>query len=211
MIQRFMGLSGGRRRGSAAFTLVELLIALLVTAVALTAVYGMFFTGLRAWRRGTNQSRMSFEVGFLSDVISRDLRSAMDPENEQQPALLGDRESVAFFTTSSTGGGGKWPLRFATYSYEHGDEATLGRLTVTSVPYAGTAQLVEAEGREVIAANVEEFQLSYYKDNRWQDKWQDDGLPEAVRIIARLVTDDRRRWREIDLVVDLPCYVKKGS
>lgn len=205
-----MGLSGGRLRGRAAFTLVELMIALLITAVALTAVYGMFYGGLRAWRNGTNQSRMSFEVGFLSDVISRDLRNAMDPENEQQPALLGDHKRVAFFTTSSTGGG-KWPLRFATYSYEAGDEATLGRLTVTSVPYAGSMRLVDVQSRDVIAANLEEFRLSYYKNNRWQDKWQDDGLPEAVRIIARLVTDDRRQRRKIDLVVDLPCYVKKGS
>jgi len=87
-----MGTTDGRR----AFTLVELTVAAAAAAVLLVAVYGMFTTGLRTFRRQESMTEGLQAAALAYQIIVDDLRripcygvEAADPSS-LQPVVIGD-------------------------------------------------------------------------------------------------------------------------
>ena len=96
------------------------------------------------------------------------------------------------------------------YSFERpaGKQAGAIRLEVT--PYAGKVPLVAKAAREVLAERIWWFGLRYYTRNKWEDKWDGEGLPRAVEIEMEIGSDDGRERRTFSTVVDLTSSVTRG-
>jgi prepilin-type N-terminal cleavage/methylation domain-containing protein len=206
------GLAGAKRRArrTAAFTLVEVLLALTITAILVGTIYDLFSLGLDAWRQNTNESRLSFEGSYLCDALARDLRGALDLETKDAAAFAGSERSMEFFTGAIRPGERQWPVCRVRYTCEKPAAGSWSALGVEVTPFAGTVALVKDPSAQVLLDRVYSFALRYYSNRRWEDKWQDKGLPSAVEISLEIGTDDARAKRQFKTVVDLPC-VKKGS
>ncbi len=85
MIQRR---SGGDQRG---LTLIELVLALTILAIAGSLVSGAFATGLRAWRSGLRSGREELVARIVLERIATQLRAAV-----ASPALRGNEKAISF-------------------------------------------------------------------------------------------------------------------
>jgi len=195
------------RHNQAAFTLVELLLALVITSLSLTAIYGVFHTSLRAYRDTSEDLRMSFESGFLSDAITRDLRGAVLVQAEGIACFRGDSERMEFFTAAAPPGGGAWPMRHVSYVFEKSPEDEYGVLSCDVRPYAGETALRPDSSSRVVLDRLAALRFRYYANNRWQDEWTQQGLPQAVEISAEIAGDDRENMGTLRTAADLPCFV----
>ena len=97
-----------RRRSSVGFTLVEVLIALAITAFVSTIAYTSISTVIIGMESTRENSRRSYEVNRAWMIISRDMRQfsnrpVRDEFGEQEPALSGG--PAARFLLSLTRGG----------------------------------------------------------------------------------------------------------
>lgn len=192
------------------FTLVELLLALVITSISISAVAGIFYTSLRAYRRTSDDMRLSFESGFLADTLGRDLRGVAIVDMEEMPCFRGDSARVEFMTRASAPGEGRWPLRRVTYEFEKEPEAATGTLSANVQPYAGDVPLQPGSSRHVVLKRISDLRFRYYTNNRWQEEWTGEGLPQAVEIVATIAVEDSRMTRTLNVAVDLPCFVVTG-
>ena len=82
------GRPGGDRRG---LTLIELVLALTILAVAGALVSGAFATGLRAWQSGVRSGREELVARIVLERIATQVRAAV-----ASPATKGNEDAVAF-------------------------------------------------------------------------------------------------------------------
>jgi prepilin-type N-terminal cleavage/methylation domain-containing protein len=66
---------GGPREGQAGFSLVELLVAITVTAIISAAIYGLMFSGQASFRRDPELTERQQNIRVAMDVIQRDIAS----------------------------------------------------------------------------------------------------------------------------------------
>jgi prepilin-type N-terminal cleavage/methylation domain-containing protein len=62
-----------RQRG---FSLIEIVIAVSLTAIVMVLVGSLFVSSLQAWRRGQDVREAQIQAGILVDVMARDVRNA---------------------------------------------------------------------------------------------------------------------------------------
>ncbi len=200
------GCRGHRLKASAGFTLVELLLALVITSIAVTSIYGIFHTSLRAYHSTSESLRMDFESGLVAAALGRDLRGAVFVEDEEIVAFAGEALEIEFFTTAVAPGERRWPLRRVVYRFEKSAEQATGTLRAETQPYAGRVPLQPESTRQTVLTSIGELRFRYYSDNRWQEEWRSGRLPQAVEISGTVAADDGRAGREFTTVVDLPCF-----
>lgn len=100
-----------RRGETRGFTLLEIVIALALTALVVGMVGSLFVASLSTWRRGQELREAQIQASTLVDLIARDVRGA-----SQAPSVLvhpsfevgvGD-PVVAISTTTPSGPGAEW-------------------------------------------------------------------------------------------------------
>jgi len=190
------------RPAEGGFTLIEVVLALAITAVLLGVLFSALRLGHRAEEQGTAHSERSQSVRILADRIAWLLRGAFPfPVREDDilvPFFDGETDRVEFVTTSVD-------------AYSPGVEDRAGLKRVTLV-VRGEAGLVVAErvffGSEDDGVTEErEFVLSpavtgirfEYLDRGeegdvpdWRDEWdykERQTLPAAVRVVLELTFD----------------------
>lgn len=177
------------RTGNKGFTLIEVLIAIALTAVLLGALYTSFFSIERA-RGSVSRTQNYLEAGKFLDSFSREVRSAFFKAGEDLTTFKGGltpHGSNLEFTAY------KKPLLKSSIS--------LMRLQYEAV-YDGGRLLIFKKGanpftKEDIGAGgiegVQEFEISYFDGKEWSSAWDaqaQGGLPVAVK--AKIKLDDGR-------------------
>jgi general secretion pathway protein J len=175
---------GPDRRG---FTLVEVVLAVSITAVVVLLATAGLRVGLRAWESGQRRADLQQESRALVELISESLagtfpyqgRPGLSPE--RVVLFQGEPEEVRFVTSAP-------PLTLeapaapfhAVVLGRKGDDALMlsERLVPADEPFAPGAQ-------RVLSRSVTRFTLAYRDENgAWQEKWdarEAGGLPTAVR------------------------------
>ena len=109
-----------RERG---FTLIEVLIALTIVALAGVVVYGALSTALTSWSAGIIDSRRSQVAQIALDRISQQLKSTVastvKKDGRVVAAFTGDDHSIRFVTLGAAGGA---PLAAVSYAVEDGKD-----------------------------------------------------------------------------------------
>ncbi|MFQ5480236.1 MAG: type II secretion system protein GspJ [Thermodesulfobacteriota bacterium] len=174
-------------RGKSGFTLVELLIAVAILAVIVTAIYATLFNVLTT--RENMQANMDRLRSFrrFSTTFSREARASFfSPENSlslwsgtataSTPPLASI--SMTYFTYSS-GRDRSGDLMAVSYSAENSDKGiTLYKESWN--PYTGERG-IKAEVME----GIEGFSASFYDGDKWVDSWDGEsrkGPPAAVNL-----------------------------
>jgi prepilin-type N-terminal cleavage/methylation domain-containing protein len=97
------GRPGGDRRG---LTLIELVLALTILAVAGALVSGAFATGLRAWQSGVRSGREELVARIVLERIAAQLRAAVEAkieENHEEVVAFDAGEDYLRFVTTAAG------------------------------------------------------------------------------------------------------------
>lgn len=211
------------------FTLIEMLLALAVSAIVLAGIGGVFFSAMRLRERTTALVDASAPLYFAMDALRRDLQGALPPgavlagafkSGPQSSGGLAQSFWIQFSTTTGA----------ISASAPYGDiQDVLYELREPEVRTNGSGKdLVRGTCRNLLStmamewtdkpvlANVESLQFSCFDGVQWRDTWDtsmsDTNLPSAVRVRIQLVgndTTDNRIREPIEIIV--PLVIQSGT
>jgi prepilin-type N-terminal cleavage/methylation domain-containing protein len=176
----------------AGFSLVEVLVALALTALVMVVLFAGVGLGLRGigsveGAAGDLDTRRNLEA-----VLRRQLAAAYPGFGPltREPGFVGAPQAVSFLALNGPDGPG---LARVWLVLEDGND---GRRLVLSRTRPGGGLV-----RAVLARHVASFRLAYLgAPNReagrgWHDRWEGSrNLPELVRVSLRLAGDGEGRW-----------------
>ena len=183
-----MSISAKRNSG---FTLIEVLVAVALTAVLLAALYGAFFSIAGAGASANRASTRYAEAGRFLERFAIETRSAYYRRDNPYTLFEGERTSrhseVAFTSFTFPLGSGDAPgsdLIAIRYSIEKDGER---RHLVKEVwsPYTGGMMSFRA------VEEIGDFEVSFFND--WSKAWDaklEGTLPKAVRVKLILSTGE---------------------
>jgi len=213
--------SPGRQPG--AFTLLELLVAMAMTAVLAGSLYATLHVAFKARRTATAAVEQMRKAELAVELIRADLESAVVPKGILAGAFLGQDATdgaarpmdalmlhcAANGAADTEGTGDIHMVELACESDQDGEgmillrRRTLNLLTTT----------VEEPDEETLCRGVRSFDLKYFDGADWQDNWdsaaQNNALPRAVEVMLQLVAQEGagtnkggyRIWR----LFQIPC------
>jgi len=102
-----------RRQPNRGFTLLELVIALALSAIVMALVGSLFVASLSTWRRGQDMREAQAEAAGLVEVMARDIRNASQAPSvtirPQLPVEKGDPIlSITVAGAAAQDGGSTW-------------------------------------------------------------------------------------------------------
>lgn len=181
-----------RRGRTNGFTLIEILVTLLITAIFSTAVYAIFLRSLvdAKWiHRATEANRLGQAILRL---IEQDLIAAV-PADEAVPHFAGslaagDTAGLSLLCATNSRAlheGGASDLVGVAYEAAPAETPGLYQL-YRKETYNGGRTLQGTEELRLLDDRVLSFRLSYYDGVGWDDLWTEPQLPRAVRVSLEL-------------------------
>lgn len=192
------------RGPGSAFTLLEMLIAITVSAVVLSAITGVFFVALRLRNRTADNLDRSLPLQNALALIRRDLRGIQLPGGTFS-GLLNSSATVEGETETETG------LEIHTSTGTLSDAVPWGDIQrVAYVLRAPTNRLAASTGRDLVRvvnrnllppvqdepmeqrllSDVELLEFGFYDGQNWRTSWNSTNeitsLPSAVRVTLTL-------------------------
>jgi prepilin-type N-terminal cleavage/methylation domain-containing protein len=178
--------AGGIR--ATGFTLVEVLIALALSALTLVGVYGIFFSVNRSVQ-GTSSDQEAFEAGrAVIEVLKRDIRCIAPAPfvfaGSNTPLDDGEVGGGVLLVTSSVIGNRTRPglFRIEYFLTKDGDgEKVFVRRQYVSLK----AESTDVEADLEISRDVAGFEVGFYDGTTWAEKWDSKAtgkLPRRIKI-----------------------------
>lgn len=175
------------RRDQRGFTLIEVLLAVLIGSLLLTAIYGVFGSISSAKQQLELEGEGYHQVRIFFDRIGGELSSLRLTPVGKQPVLTSAKtlegEPALEFNTELVSPllqqkGGISRVRYELRREEQG--ATLYRSEqVLLADLAPSVALPFVEG-------LKSFQLRYFRQGTWQEQWTGSRLPEMLEITFEL-------------------------
>ena len=204
------------RQKRLAFTILEILVALSMLALILTAVYGSYTAATTAVVHCKPKSALEQQARLFLERMTCELRCCFasraneareDSFDSRSGREVLQREEPPLFVGKDVSPGQTF-LQFVTSAVISRQPYNIGGLATVSyrLDRSGTA-LLRSERRYVdrfenddsdynwlvVFANVKSIMLDYFDGDKWEQQWDSDesmGLPNAVRISLVLDTED---------------------
>lgn len=171
------------------FTLLELLLAVLITAIVAGSLAATLFVAFRARAHALEAVARTRAVDIASDVMAADLANAL-PQGSASNTLAGPftgaPDSLDFYCT---GPESKATVQGDSKHIQYALAADPAKPSVTNlVRYVTTNLLAPVQldpVQERVCRGVDSFTLSYYDGANWNDTWdptQHKTLPVAVQM-----------------------------
>ncbi len=218
-----------RRAFRSGFTLLELIFALMMTAMIVPVIYGALVAAYRAKSSATAAVEPPRTAAQALDWLSQDLGAAIPP-SIQQTAMAGPFEGIQakddrgheaddlqFYTvadspTHSPLNGEIRLVELTVITAPNGDHCLVRKVSRDMVSFTGSTTPTPLDGTaldpdvEVICRGVSAFTLSYNDGTNWSSAWdstaEDNTLPAAVQVT---ITLDRPNGPSRD-VDGSPCF-----
>jgi type II secretion system protein J len=193
------------RRPSRGFTLLELILAMTMVVVLSASLYATLNIAIRAKRAAERAVRPVRIASIVSDILTKDFEAVVMPSAASNDTtgtaiylagpFVGTNQAVTFCCLESDGLPGDVPLsegiREITLGVNtDGKESTLIRAVRRNL----LAPTLEEPQEEVIARNVESFELSYFDGTDWYTDWDstqlEGAIPTIVKIDMKMRVDD---------------------
>lgn len=210
-----MRMQGFRNR--AAFTLVEILVALGIFSMVLAAIYSSWTSILRASKVGTEAAARVQRARMAGRTIEESLSSVQSfAQNIKLYAFLaenGSDSTLSFVSRLSpsfprSGKFGDFSVRRVTFSVEQGRDG--GRdLVLRQNPVLMDMDKEEKEVPLILAKNVKEFKTEFWdlRLQDWVDEWkQTNQIPVLVKVSLKLADTrfSHQVGEQITRIVSLP-------
>jgi len=193
-----------QRMSQGGFTLIEVLLAVFLLAMLLSAVYSAFFVIHDATSVTTGAVVSLQEARATMDLMRRELEAAFDPL--KHPVEVTDRDaygkqtSMLVFNThgSALAGGSR-----VTYSVNEADDGKLS-LIKTVGPVGEDIISVSSGVAEVEAVeDVVSFSVEALSGDKWNRTWRKSSWPEDIRVTLTI----RLHGAEVPFVFTARPYV----
>jgi type II secretion system protein J len=207
-----------KRRSKIAFTLVEILIAIGIVGLVLTAIYSTWTAILRASRVGLEAAaavqRSRITVRVLEDSLGSCQSFAQGQRYYSFVAENGNDATLSFVArlAKSFPRGGKFgdlDVRRITFSVES------GTLVMRQNPVLMEIDDEEKTHPLVLAKNVKKFAMEFWdpKLNDWTDEWKmTNQIPKAVKIDMQLAQNEKSQsYQEIMRIISLPSVMVQAA
>ena len=245
-VSNALPLLGGEGRGEgersfqsssrfAAFTLIEILIAVAAFAIVLAAINTVFYSALRLRNSTTAAIEKALPVEHALGVIKRDLANIVLP---------GGTMTGTFSTTSTSNSvAGQSSPNFYTASGAVDETSPFGEmqrvsyLLVASTNRTGGKDLVRSVSRNLLPSLQDEYEQEwlmtgvqtltflYHDGIQWKDSWDSaientstgmsNSLPAAVKVQIQMVSENsvgnRSRSRELPIELVVPIVVQQRT
>jgi type II secretion system protein J len=187
----------------AAFTLLELLIAVSIFAVVLAAINTVFYSALKLRNKTSDMIDKSVPLEQALAIIKRDLSNLVPPNGELSGQLQ---------TTQTTNGmaGATGPVFFCangsmdeinpygdiqkvSYTLVQGTNIDAGLDLVRMVSRNLLAPVQEQPVGQFLMSGVQQIAFLYYDGSQWTDSWdsttQDPKLPRGIKVQLQLLPE----------------------
>jgi len=194
-------------RGNAGFTLVEVLLALALSALLLATVYWTYFSINRSIDAAT-EGQEAMETGrSLLELLKRDLRgipAARLPFHASNEEIDGQKAAAIDFATTAYLGPDPHQLTRVGYSLVQDEDGK--KILVRKQTKNLRDEVVEFEIKAEISRIISTFALDFYDGSEWVDNWDSKArgsLPKQVRITLD-VLDRKGRTRTFTSEESIP-------
>ena len=194
--------SKNRERHSA-FTLLELLVALSLTAVLAGSLYASLFIGFKAYERATESLEPARAVEFAFELLREDLLSTMPPVGILAGEFSGTaaslienqaRDQLLFHSSAKL---------LVKENSESGQTVLVRRLTSNLL-----ASTIPEPVTETLCRQVVSFNLRYFDGSAWHDSWDsttnDNALPAAVEVQLSILRPDSETIYKMTRLFPIP-------
>ena len=181
-----------------AFTLLELLVAMVLMVVASACLYTSLYTGFRARRSAAAATEPTIKAINALTLLKQDILGVLQPGEELAGAFVGvdaqgdeneSQDSITLYTTaaqapgdSPVGGLGMIELLLSDDDNEDSEGQMLIRRVTTNLLSPST--LVPED--QVLCRGIRSLNLRYHDGTDWLDAWDsttdNSGLPVAIEI-----------------------------
>ncbi|HDM38016.1 MAG TPA: prepilin-type N-terminal cleavage/methylation domain-containing protein [Candidatus Omnitrophica bacterium] len=193
------------------FTLIELMIAVLLSSLIAASIYFSFFISLNSWRKSQIVAEVYQNARIALSQMSREIRGAFLSEDNSYYRFIGESDTLNFISTSS---GLEGLCEIGYYIGNDNDidtEPALMRrcdVTIDTQPLkGGTTQLLAKFARYL--------NFRYFDGEEWQDVWfvndkeewqseKKDSLPEAIEIRLTMQHPKQEKEFVFSTTVTLP-------
>jgi type II secretion system protein J len=178
-------------RARAAFTLLELLLAVAIFGVILAAINSVFYGALRLRNKTVQMLEAAVPMEKALGIMKKDLRGIVVPGGPLGGALqtgqtmtsgtMAQQGGTVFYTCTA-GLDDDSPLaevQKVSYSLRNADAHANGRDLVRSVSRNLLAAAEDIPNEQWLMGGIESLQVSFYDGNAWRDVW-DSTTPDAV-------------------------------
>lgn len=206
------------RKSRIAFTLVEVLIAIGIVGLVLTAIYSTWTAILRASRVGQDAAaavqRSRITIRVLEDSLGSCESFAQGQRYYSFVAENGNDAVLSFVArlAKSFPRGGKFgdlDVRRVTFTLESGE------FVMRQNPVLMEIDAEEKAHPLVLAKNVKTFAMEFWdaRLNDWVDEWKmTNQIPKAVKVNLRIAQDDRgHSYQEILRIISLPSVTVQAA
>jgi prepilin-type N-terminal cleavage/methylation domain-containing protein len=195
-------------RSQKGFTLLEVAIAVAITAFLMVAVYGVFFSTSRARAKVEESSGRFHQARVFFERISRELRGSIWSSKDSAAFFICRVEDNNFkeilFTTAPNAALGPLVADGVTARYtlekDAGDLHTLYRAV------SGAEGSVDSEdSRYIIVENISGMGLRFFREGAWFEKWNSEDvkqLPRLVEISLKIQSGEQEL--SFSTIVDIP-------
>jgi len=202
-----------------AFTLIELMLALAISAVVLAGIGGVFYSAVRLRERTQAMLDEAIPLQQAFNFIRHDLQGALPPGGAPQGGIplagdfklqalgsgLGQNFHVEFFTTTgAVNDAGNWSdVQFVSYELRDPTERTRNtgaKDLVRSLNRNVLATAMQDPNEQPLLSNVQSLEFSCFDGVNWRDSWDtsmsDTNLPYAVRVRIQLAGEGNSRAQQ---------------
>jgi prepilin-type N-terminal cleavage/methylation domain-containing protein len=167
------------------FTLLELMVALVLTSLLTLVAYASLSLSLKVVQRGQAAAENLQELRVGQSILERSLSSAVRGSLGNRVYFVGDSDQMRFFTlvpleAHSPGGVYHWRVLVGE------DQSGQGVLAVEQTKNVNWYRDPEGvEVRQIILHNVASVQFTYGRDGEEAQTWEakrDRGLPDWVKV-----------------------------
>ena len=207
---------------SRAFTLLELLIAVVVFAIVLAAINAVFYGALRLRNKTTEALREALPIQQTLATIKRDLANIVVPGGPLSGVLqttvatdmLPGRASPDFYTsTGLIDETSPWAeVQKVCYLLADSRDRTAGQDLIRAVTRnLLPAMVVDEPAQQWLMSGVQSLKFFYYDGTQWRDSWDSttantttgltNDLPQAIKVQVQLASNERGRPRSLSAPV----------
>jgi len=175
-------------RNNGGFTLIEVLVAITLLSLVLTAVYGVFTTLSTTQKRLQGDSEAYHQARIIFDRLAREIRTCyLDTGNERSTFSSGEdnlgQPYLEFCSTSAlTSGDTPGGVTQVRYELETDLGQTVGVLYRRAQPLYITEEIGR---RQKMSSQIKTIVWRFYDGSEWQDDWDSsmsDSLPQTVEM-----------------------------
>jgi general secretion pathway protein J len=193
------------------FTLLELLVAIMILTMIMTAAMGAVRVASRSFEAGVQRADETARIRSIADVLRRQFRQLLpvtwNEDRRELIAFKGDRHQVQFVAPApgSSNGPGYLIYRLAaTPSSSPSGSREQHSLVLDFAPFdPGTDgfEMPANSGRELLAGAVQvSFDYFGALDDLDSPDWHENWLPESARlpaVVRMRLASSGQRWPEL--------------